>query len=144
MNNPLHAQIAGGLDDVQRALDVGVNIGVRRVIGIGNGNQGGKVQYDIAAFHRRVNTVRIADVAGEHFELSYDIRRSVIQPAPRVERVVKHEGAHLVALAHERLDQVRPDEAVGPGHQILHFTPRCVSSLTVFSASKYPPAIRGL
>jgi hypothetical protein len=41
----------------------------------------------------------IADIASENLELALHIGSATIQPTPRVERVVEHEGADFIALA---------------------------------------------
>ena len=68
-------EIARRLQHVERAADVGFDVGVRRVIRIGNRDQGGEMQDSVASLHRGAHAVRIADVAGEHVQLLADLGR---------------------------------------------------------------------
>ncbi len=78
------------------------------------------MQHRIAALRRGAHPVRIADVAGEHFEFAGDVRAAAVEPAAGIERVVEHERPHLVAGAHQRLGEMRADEAIGARDQHLH------------------------
>ena len=83
MDDPADAQIARRLHDVERALDVGVDVGIGRVIGIGNGDQRRQMQHGIATLHGRAHAVGIADVAGEHLELAAARPRRSGRASPR-------------------------------------------------------------
>jgi hypothetical protein len=83
-----HTQFAPRLHDVERAFYVGINVGIRRVIRIGDRNQRSKMQHCIAALHCCAHAVRITDVTREHLELADDIECTMIKPAPAVEGVI--------------------------------------------------------
>ena len=117
VDHPFDAQIPRRLNDVQRAQNIGLNIGLRRVIAVGNGDQGREVQHHVAAGHGRTYPVRVANVAGEDVQILADVRRAVVQPAPATQAVVLDEGAHVAAAPHQPLDQMRADEAVRASDQ---------------------------
>ncbi|MNT05198.1 hypothetical protein D3C72_1398100 [compost metagenome] len=62
VDDPFDTQFARGLQHVQRALDVGINVCVRRVVGKWNGDQGRQVQYGITALHCCLDAVGVADI----------------------------------------------------------------------------------
>jgi len=65
----LRAEFARGLKYIQRAFNVRVDVGIRRVIGEGNRNQCGEVKDNIAALHGLIDAVGIADIAREDIEV---------------------------------------------------------------------------
>ena len=71
-------EVARRMQHVERALDVGVDIGIGRMKAEGYRDQRGEVQDDRAAAHRLAHAVRIADVSG-------DVAGAAIEPAPRIE-----------------------------------------------------------
>ena len=73
---------------------------------------GRQVHHDIAAFHRRLHPMGVADVARKDIEMPLHIGRAVVEPAPGVKGVVQHKRAHNVALANQCLGQVRAGETV--------------------------------
>src|SRR5687768_9708907 len=75
------------------------------------------MQHGIAPRHGVEHAVRVADVAGDDFELSSHVGVRVVEPAPRVERVVQDERTDVISRANERLSQVRSYEPVGAGYQ---------------------------
>ncbi len=119
MNHAAHAEILGRLHDIQRARYVGVHIACGSVIRVRNGDERREVQHRLASCHRDANAMRITHVAGKDLEFPFHFRRTAIEPAPGVERVVIHEGAHVVTGAHERLGEMRADEAVCAGYEDL-------------------------
>ena len=56
-------EIARRLQHVERAGDVGFDIGVRRVVGIRNRDQRSQMQHRVAPLHRGAHAVGVADVA---------------------------------------------------------------------------------
>ena len=113
-------EIARRLQHVERAGDVGFDIGVRRVIGIRNRDQRRQMQHRVAALHRRAHAVRVADVAREDVELVAYLGGRGIQPAMRAQAVVMHEGAHAEIAANQFFREMRSDEAGSAGDQ--HFS----------------------
>ena len=81
VDDPADAQFAGGLHHVERALDVGVHIGVGRVVRVGNGDECRQVQDGVTTGHGGAHPVGIADVAGEYFEMSAHFLGAVVEPA---------------------------------------------------------------
>jgi hypothetical protein len=98
MDYPLHTQLASRLQHVEGALDVGVDVGVGGMVRVGYGDEGSQMQHSIAALHRLLHAVWVADVAGEYIQLVADFLRRTVQPAPGVEGVVEYEGTYFVAL----------------------------------------------
>ena len=92
------------------------------MVGVRNGDQRGQVQHRVAALHGRAHAVGVAHVAGERLEFTLDILAAAVKPAPRIERVVQHEGANVVTRAHQRLGEVGTDKTVGAGDQNLFHT----------------------
>jgi hypothetical protein len=117
VDHALHAQLARRLHDIECALDVGIDVGVGRVVRIGDRDQRRQVHHHVAAMHRGAHAMRVADVAGKNIERLLDRGLCFVEPAPGVEAVVEHEGAHFVAAANEAFCQVRADEAVGAGDE---------------------------
>ena len=109
MDHSPHAQFACRLQDAQRALDVGVHIGVWRVIGIRYHNECRQMQYHVASFRGGAYPVWVANIAGKHLEVTLNIRRASIEPTPGVEGVIENERAHIEPLANEFFSQVRID-----------------------------------
>ena len=111
------AQLAGGLQDIQRALDVGVHIGIRRMVAEGDADERRQVKNHIDAFHGGFHAVRIADITAEKLHLPADFLGQPVQPTEGVERVVVDEGANLAAEAGEVLRKVTADETIGTGDE---------------------------
>ena len=111
------AQIARGLDHVERAFDVGIDGGVGRMVRVWDCNQRGQVQDCIAAGHGGAHAIRVADVTSEDLELAADVFGAVVQPTPGVEGVVEDEGLDVVARAYEGFGEVGTDETVGAGDE---------------------------
>ena len=115
------AEVLRGRDDVQRAGDVDVHIGLRRDVGIRDRDQRREMHHGVLALHRRPHEAVVADVARHHLDGIADLARAVVEPAPRIERVVEHHRAHVEAPPHQRFSEVRADETVGAGDEhILH------------------------
>jgi hypothetical protein len=110
---------ASRLQHVERALDVGVDVRVGRVIGERNSDECGEVKNDVAALCGFAHAVGIPNVAREHVQGLLSLARQRVEPAPAVEGVVVDESADIASAIEERLDQVASDEAIGAGHQ--HF-----------------------
>ena len=85
------------------------------MVGVRNGDKCSQMQYRIATSHGFFHPMRIADIACEHLELASHLGCAMLQPAPRVERVVEYKRAHSVALADQGLGQVRANEAISAG-----------------------------
>src|ERR1039458_645753 len=89
----LRLQFAGRLKHVQRPLDIGVQIGLRSVVGIGNANQGCQVKNHVPATHGFANAEEIANVAEDNLKLSLDWR--LVQPTPSPRGGVPHQGPNV-------------------------------------------------
>jgi len=81
----------------------------------GYGDQRGKMEYDVYAFHSLPDSVGVADVARENLDVFKLIFREAFQPAPGVEGVVENESPDRGAFLQEGFDKVRSDEAFGAG-----------------------------
>src|SRR4051812_36136820 len=77
------------------------------------------MQDGVAALHRVFHAMRITDVPAKNLKVPFDISGAVVEPTPRVERVVQDEGLDAVAGADERLSQMRADEAIRPSDEHL-------------------------
>src|SRR5439155_13458708 len=76
-----------------------------------------EMQDGVAVLHRGTHAVRVPDVAREHLEMAFHLRRAMVEPAPRIERVVENEGADRLAGPNEGFRQVGPNETIGTGDQ---------------------------
>jgi len=99
VHNPPDAKFASRLQNIERALDVRIYIGVGRVVRERDSDQHRKVQHRVATSHGRANTVRVSNVAGENFNLVANFWRRLIQPTPRIKRVVINERLDRVTSA---------------------------------------------
>ena len=109
------ADVPSCLQDVVGALEVGAEVCERRDIGVRDTDQRGQVEYGIAATHGAGHGVQVTDVPVDDLDLG-----SVwapIEPAGRPERVVMDECPDGVAALDRELDEMRADEATGPGDQ---------------------------
>lgn len=73
LHHLMYTQVARRLNDVERPLNVGVNISVWRMVGVRDGDKRGKVQHRIAAFHGSAHAVGVANVASEYLKFAFDI-----------------------------------------------------------------------
>ena len=62
-------KLARRLEHVERALYIGLDIRIWRVVRIWYCNQGGEVEHDVAAAHRFPNAVGIPNVARENIQV---------------------------------------------------------------------------
>ena len=132
-------------------IDVRVDVGPRRPVGVRDRDQRGQVVDDPRAAHQVVRRRRVAHVAGQHLDLGEHVRRQRVQPAPGVEGVVEHHGAHPLPVAHQPFHEVRADEALRTRHRddLGHCSSpfRCVTRLgsrTVPATSTNPVNSRAL
>src|SRR5689334_22871190 len=119
MNEPLHIVLASGLEHVECAADVGVDVAIRRAVRVRNRDQRGEMRNLVAAFYRVVNAERIANVAGNHINTVAKLPRNVVKPAPGVEGVVVDESSDLVTGANKRFSQVRANKPISSSYQDL-------------------------
>lgn len=132
VNHAFNTQILCGLDDIERAFDVRIHVSVRGMIGIGNGNERCKVQYDIAAFHCLANAIGVAHISREDFKIFRDILGRAVQPSPRVEGVIEDKGTNGITQANQVLHKVGADKAVGPSNEnFFPFEIHCVSKVRI-------------
>ncbi|MBF5052767.1 hypothetical protein ISO4_01369 [Alcanivorax venustensis ISO4] len=66
MNNPLNTILKGSLTYVQRSFDIGINIAVRRHIGIWNGDQSRQMIDDIDILGDMLAIVWVTDITVKH------------------------------------------------------------------------------
>src|ERR1700677_4527563 len=128
MNHLCDTQITCGLQDVERSLDVGVDVSIRGMIRVGNADESRQMQHRVAALHGGAHPIRISNVAREHLETAPYVRAAMVQPSPGIERVVQNEGTDIMTRAHQRLGQMRSDEPIGTRDQCLLQT----TVLTIF------------
>ncbi len=112
-----HVRCSGRLEQVHGAPDIGVHIGLRRVVGIGDRDQRGQVKDGIDPLHHPAHLAGIADVAGNDANLPADLFRKAVKPAGSAEAVVEHQRRDRHAQRHQPLDEMRTDEAVSAGDQ---------------------------
>ena len=106
VNDPPHGQVSRRLKHVQRAFDIGIDVGIGRVIRVWDGDQRGEMQNAIATLHRLLHTKRITDVACEDVEPSLYVGGTLVEPSPGIEGVVEHESADVVAGSNQRFGEV--------------------------------------
>jgi hypothetical protein len=87
------------------------------MIGVWDRDERCKMQHGITSEHRRSDAMRIANVAGEDFELTPYSRVALVEPAPGTEGVVEHESANIEAFENETLGDMRAYEPVRSGDQ---------------------------
>ena len=97
-HHTLHALVAGSLADVERALDVGINIAVGGNVTVRNGNESGKMQHSVAAAHDGAAEIWVAHIAAHHLKA---LVMHIVEPAPVVERIIETQSADVVALAEQ-------------------------------------------
>ena len=116
-NQARHIAITRGLQNVERSRNVSVNKRGGRQVRVGDRDQCSQVQHNLAFTYRTTNEMQIADIARDHLELAAHIWSCVVQPPPRIERIVKDKCADRRTIADQCLHQMGADEAVGTGHQ---------------------------
>jgi hypothetical protein len=57
--------------------------------------------------------MRIANIASEHLELTFNIVCAMVKPSPRIEGILMHKGTDFMALSNQGFGQVRANETVG-------------------------------
>ena len=119
----LGAQLAGGVQHVQRALDVGVHIAVRAVVGEGNSDKRCQVEHPLLPAHGGTHAVGVAHVAHKDINFIADLRRQRVDPAQRAEGIVQAECADLFAALDEFFSQMAANKAVctGDHNGMCHF-----------------------
>lgn len=71
----LGVQLTRGVQHVQRALDVGVHVAVRAVVGEGDRDECGQVEHALLPAHGGAHAVGVAHVAHEDVDFAADLRR---------------------------------------------------------------------
>lgn len=107
------------------------------MIRIRNRNQRREVHYRVALLHCAAHPMRIADIAGKYFEFSLHVSCAMIEPAPRIKRVVKNEGAHVVSCAYQRLSQVGADEAIRTSYKYFSQGPSAQEIFVAHAINKF-------
>ncbi len=142
MDHEPQSGVSGRLDDIQRSTDVRVHVARRRVVRVWDRNQSRKMQHHFALADGSAYAAGVADVTGEYLELAANLRRAVVEPTTRAERVVHDERTHLVPPAYESLSEVRADEPVCARDQSLRH--ECIVDLRCSPraaprSSRWPP-----
>src|SRR5262249_31377732 len=108
-------RLARGLQEIERAGDVGGDVAVGRHVGIGDRDQRGEVEDDLHVLAELAREMAVAEVAAHHLDAV--AAAGILEPAPAVERVVLDERAHARALIDQHLGEMRTDEAVRTGDE---------------------------
>ena len=114
-HHALGVQLAGGVQHVQGALDVGVYIAVGAVVAEGDGNQSGQMVHMLLTAHCGAHTVGVTHVAGEDLNLAANLLGQGVDPAQLTKRVVQAEGGYLFAGLDQLLGEVTANETIGAG-----------------------------
>lgn len=117
MNDALRSQPTGGLQHVQRAQDVRLDVGLCRRVGMRNGDQRREMEDDVLARHDPADEGRISNVAAHEIQATPRTVRHLVEPTVAVEGVVQGQRGDVGSLTCKGLGQVRADEPVGPGDQ---------------------------
>ena len=106
-----------GFQYVERAMDICINVGSDRPVGIRYSDQRREVENGIACPDGVVDHAGIANVAHQYFKPIADVRAAMIQPAPGVEGIVVHQCPDLMSGTNEEFAQVGTDKSIGAGDQ---------------------------
>ena len=112
MHESPHRPGARRLQQIEGAVDIDIDAGLRCRIGIGNGDQGGQVKDDFAAFDEGAHLRAVAHVAKLDAHLGPRLVGNLVEPATASEGIVERQRRHLGAAAHQRLGQMRADESI--------------------------------
>jgi hypothetical protein len=104
---------------IERAEDVGFDIGLGGNIRVRDTNQRGEVEDYLVVRDEPVHEARVADIAALGADRRGDVFRQVVEPARAVERVVMGESGYRGAGPGKQLYQRRADKTVTAGHQNL-------------------------
>ena len=118
MQNPLHAEFAYSLHDVYNAFEYRVYVSVRRMIGVWNCNECGKVNHEITALHRfAYPSCGSRTIAGKKMSklsrISRGDRSKHYPPRSYREQI----GRTLYPLRTQSLDKVGSNEAICSGYK---------------------------
>src|SRR5260221_13258726 len=125
VHDSLGTVLSRGLEYVQRANHIGVNIRLCGEVGIGYCDQCSKVKHDFVAMYEAIDESCIANVATDKIDFPSDRFRQVVQPAMAVEGIVLSQSSNVGSCRNKRFGQVRTNEAVGscyenPGTVVVH------------------------
>ena len=115
-HHALGAQLAGGVQHVQGALDVGIHIAVRAVVAERNGNQGSQMEHALLPAHGSTHAVGVTYIAHKDIHFIADLRGQGIDPAQGTKRVIQAESTHFLAAFYQLFGQMAADKAIGTGH----------------------------
>ena len=88
VNYLFNTEFTSSLYNIECTLDIGINISVWRMVGIGNCYKCCQVKYYVAPLYSSSNTVWVTNITRENIErLLYVIAR-MIKPTPGVEGIV--------------------------------------------------------
>ncbi len=110
-----------GLEDVERADDVRLDVGARRHVRVRDRDEGREVEDDVDARGAGKDMLRVADVAeddlGPPLADGSTERFGLLEPSRRALRGVEAEGADVGAVGQQPLDEMAADEAVAAGDE---------------------------
>ena len=101
-------------EDVQRALDIGVDERLGRSERLRHGYDGSEVEHDLVSLDRLAHEPSVPNVAA--------YRRNAldfVQPAQAVVASVERQPGDFVPGVPQGLAEMRPDKAIGPGNKSL-------------------------
>jgi hypothetical protein len=75
------------------------------------------MHYHIAADHRGLDAVRVADIAGKYFKVVKNVARRIVEPAPGIKGIIKDKGLYFVAPPHEFFCQMGANKPIGSGNE---------------------------
>ncbi|MNY39417.1 hypothetical protein D3C86_1741000 [compost metagenome] len=117
MYDALHTKLARRLEYIQRSLDIGIHVRIRRMIGIGDGNQCGQMQDNVAALQGLLDTRRITHIPREDIQRLLNLGGKTVQPPPRIEGVVLNERTDFIPFLDESLNKMRANKAIRASNQ---------------------------
>ena len=117
VDETLHRAGASRFQQVERAVDVDINAGLRRDIGVGNANQCGQMKDDIVALGEAAHLHHVAHITELDAHGGACLLGDFIEPSAGSEGTVERECGDLGAGAHQGLSQMRAYKAVGASHE---------------------------
>jgi len=103
---------------IDRALDVGSYKTSRRLVRIGDGDEGGEMDHRIVTLYEAGDELRILNIAGNDVQGGLDAAVQKLKVGPRPGGVVADHGGDGGALIlYQRLARVAADKTARPGDQ---------------------------
>jgi hypothetical protein len=117
VDEPIHPMMAGGLQKIQGATTIGRYVLSWGNIRIRDRNQGGQMKDDLLALDHPDATVRISNIAQNHFYLIFDRGRELFLQAPIIPGIIAGQGSDPGSQLHQSPHQMAPNETPGNSHQ---------------------------